>query len=215
MTEVASPSTPGRDPGPGLDRARQAPWWATASTMPPRWPRPEWGSRWAGRARTWPWRRRTWPSWATTFRGCRSPWPSAGPPDAFSGRTSGSPSRCAYFSLAPFMGAAVAVSFFGEPTTGPLLVAGSLMGAGAWLHLTECHEHDHSHEAVVHVHAHVHDEHHGHEHLAGAGEREPHAHEHAHGRLIHRHPHYPDIHHRHGHEAPTSSAGGAAEPGKP
>lgn len=121
----------------------------------------------------------------------------------------------AYFSLAPFMGAVVAVSFFGEPTTGPLLVAGSLMGAGAWLHLTERHEHDHAHEAVVHVHAHVHDEHHGHDHLAGAGEREHHAHEHAHQRLIHRHPHYPDIHHRHGHEAPTSSAGGAAEPEKP
>jgi hypothetical protein len=105
----------------------------------------------------------------------------------------------AYFSLAPFMGAAVAVLFLGEPMTVPLLVAGSLMGVGAWLHLTERHEHDHAHEATAHVHAHIHDEHHGHDHPAGTDEREPHVHEHAHERLTHRHPHYPDIHHRHGH----------------
>jgi drug/metabolite transporter (DMT)-like permease len=104
----------------------------------------------------------------------------------------------AYFSLAPFMGAAVAVLFPGEPMTGPLLMAGSLMGAGAWLHLTERHEHDHAHEAVAHVHAHVHGEHHGHDHPAGTDEREPHVHEQVHQRLTHRHPHHPDTHHRHG-----------------
>ena len=43
----------------------------------------------------------------------------------------------AYFSTAPFIGAAVAVVLLREPVTWPVLGAGSLMALGVWLHLTE------------------------------------------------------------------------------
>jgi drug/metabolite transporter (DMT)-like permease len=103
----------------------------------------------------------------------------------------------AYFSLAPFIGAVLAIGVLGEPITTKLLIAGGLMGLGLWLHLTERHEHWHEHEALEHEHAHVHDEHHRHHHDGPA--REPHSHWHRHEPMRHRHPHYPDLHHRHGH----------------
>jgi drug/metabolite transporter (DMT)-like permease len=105
----------------------------------------------------------------------------------------------AYFSLAPFMGAGFAILIVSEPITPGLLVAGALMTAGTWLHLSERHEHEHSHEPVEHNHSHVHDEHHRHEHEAGAETVGPHAHWHVHDTLVHKHPHYPEIHHRHTH----------------
>ncbi len=105
----------------------------------------------------------------------------------------------AYFSLAPFVGAAVAVPMLGEPVTVTLLVAGGLMAAGLWLHLAERHEHEHAHEELEHEHRHVHDEHHRHAHAADVLASEPHSHRHRHAPLVHRHPHYPDLHHRHGH----------------
>jgi drug/metabolite transporter (DMT)-like permease len=105
----------------------------------------------------------------------------------------------AYFSLAPFVGAAVAVLLLREPVGPSLLFAGGLMAAGTWLHLTEKHEHEHTHEPLEHTHAHVHDDHHRHEHERGTNVSEPHTHPHIHERLVHRHPHYPDIHHRHRH----------------
>jgi drug/metabolite transporter (DMT)-like permease len=105
----------------------------------------------------------------------------------------------AYFSLAPFLGAAFAVVLLREPLGLTMLVAGGLMAAGTWLHLTERHEHEHVHEPVEHTHAHLHDEHHRHDHEGGIDLVEPHTHRHVHERLVHRHPHYPDIHHRHGH----------------
>lgn len=46
----------------------------------------------------------------------------------------------AYFSVAPFFGAALALAS-GEAITLRLLMAGLLMGLGVWLHLTEKHEH--------------------------------------------------------------------------
>lgn len=46
----------------------------------------------------------------------------------------------AYFSVAPFFGALLAL-LMGESVTMPLLVAGALMALGTWLHLTEHHEH--------------------------------------------------------------------------
>jgi len=70
----------------------------------------------------------------------------------------------AYFSLAPFIGAVIAVGLLGEPVTVQLVVAGALMGMGLWLHLAERHEHAHLHETMEHEHAHVHDEHHQHHH---------------------------------------------------
>ena len=104
----------------------------------------------------------------------------------------------AYFSVAPFFGAALALAL-GEPLTLPLLIAGTLMAIGIWLHLTEHHEHAHEHSAVSHAHMHAHDAHHQHEHdFAWAGE-EPHAHPHVHVPLRHEHPHFPDSHHGHRH----------------
>lgn len=105
----------------------------------------------------------------------------------------------AYFATAPFVGAALAVLAFGEPVTGPLLLAAVLMGVGVWLHLTERHEHEHPHEALTHSHRHVHDEHHRHAHAPGDPPGEPHAHVHSHAPLRHRHPHFPDLHHGHSH----------------
>jgi drug/metabolite transporter (DMT)-like permease len=105
----------------------------------------------------------------------------------------------AYFSLAPFAGAALAVALLHDPVTPSLLAAAALMGTGLWLHLAERHEHVHEHEPFDHEHRHVHDEHHRHEHAAGAPPGEPHSHPHHHGRLVHAHPHAPDLHHRHRH----------------
>ncbi|MBM3564519.1 MAG: EamA family transporter [Alphaproteobacteria bacterium] len=111
----------------------------------------------------------------------------------------GSARTGAYFSLAPFIGAAVAVIAFGEQMTTPLAAAGLLMAAGLYLHLSERHEHPHHHADMTHEHAHVHDEHHRHDHSPTDPSGEPHTHVHRHPPLTHRHPHYPDIHHRHEH----------------
>ncbi len=105
----------------------------------------------------------------------------------------------AYFSTAPFIGAVLAVTLFGEPVTAGLMVAGLLIAAGVYLHLAERHEHEHAHEAFAHEHRHVHDEHHQHPHEPGDPVGEPHAHPHRHLPIVHRHPHYPDLHHRHPH----------------
>jgi drug/metabolite transporter (DMT)-like permease len=105
----------------------------------------------------------------------------------------------AYFSLAPFVGAVLAVIMLDEPLSVQLLIAGGLMGFGLWLHLAEQHEHDHVHEAMEHEHRHRHDAHHQHEHAPTDPPGEPHVHWHRHAPLVHRHPHYPDLHHRHGH----------------
>lgn len=105
----------------------------------------------------------------------------------------------AYFALAPFIGAVLAVLFLGDPLTIHLIVAGSLMALGLWLHLAERHEHEHVHQALEHEHRHVHDQHHRHTHAAGEPTDEPHTHWHRHEPLRHKHPHYPDLHHRHAH----------------
>jgi drug/metabolite transporter (DMT)-like permease len=104
----------------------------------------------------------------------------------------------AYFSLAPFIGAVLAVVVFGEAVTIQLVAAGVLMGIGLWLHLAERHDHEHQHEALEHEHSHVHDEHHQHAHDGPVSE--PHSHWHRHEPLRHKHAHYPDLHHRHSHK---------------
>lgn len=106
----------------------------------------------------------------------------------------------AYFSTAPFVGAAAGVLVLGEPVTARLIAAGALMAGGVWLHASERHEHEHVHEPMEHEHLHWHDEHHQHEHPPGTPAGEPHTHRHAHALLSHGHPHFPDIHHRHGHQ---------------
>lgn len=105
----------------------------------------------------------------------------------------------AYFSLAPFIGAALGLVLYREPMTPLFLMAAALMTLGLWLHLSERHAHWHEHEQLEHTHAHLHDEHHHHAHGSGDPTGEPHTHPHRHGRLAHSHPHYPDIHHGHRH----------------
>jgi len=113
-------------------------------------------------------------------------------------RNLGTARTSAYFSLAPFIGAALAVAM-GAPVTGSLMIAGLFMGAGVWLHLTEFHAHRHHHEFLEHEHPHIHDSHHRHRHGFTWNGQEPHSHLHAHERIEHAHRHYPDVHHRHDH----------------
>jgi drug/metabolite transporter (DMT)-like permease len=105
----------------------------------------------------------------------------------------------AYFSTAPFIGAAVSLVLLGESTSSAFWIAAALMGWGVWLHLTEHHEHEHTHEPMEHGHRHTHDEHHQHEHDFAWNSDDPHEHRHRHEALVHKHPHFPDIHHRHSH----------------
>ena len=107
----------------------------------------------------------------------------------------------AYFATAPFAGAVLAVLLLGEMVTVTLFIAGALMAAGVWLHVTERHAHRHSHEPLEHSHEHVHDEHHVHEHQPPVAPGTRHTHAHRHERLTHEHAHYPDAHHRHGHSS--------------
>jgi len=111
----------------------------------------------------------------------------------------GSARTGAYFSTAPFIGAALSIPMFGERITVPLVAAAALMGLGLYLHLTERHEHEHFHEATNHEHRHIHDSHHQHSHGLDDPPGEPHNHWHKHLPMRHKHPHYPDLHHRHGH----------------
>jgi len=106
----------------------------------------------------------------------------------------------AYFSTAPFIGAALALPLFGETPTLALMGAALLMGIGVYLHLAEAHDHEHLHEPLEHEHRHVHDIHHQHEHAPDAPPGEPHSHWHRHPQVLHKHLHYPDLHHRHQHE---------------
>lgn len=102
----------------------------------------------------------------------------------------------AYFSVAPFFGAVLAVAM-GEAITASLLLAGVCMAWGVWLHLTEQHEHEHTHEALEHVHEFLDDDHH--RDIVGCALGNallPHRHKH----YTHTHPHFPDAHHRHDHK---------------
>jgi drug/metabolite transporter (DMT)-like permease len=103
----------------------------------------------------------------------------------------------AYFSLAPFIGAVLAIGLLHEALTFNLALAGLLMGFGLWMHLTERHHHQHEHEALEHEHSHRHDPHHQHSHDGPV--TEPHSHWHRHAPLRHAHLHFPDLHHRHRH----------------
>lgn len=105
----------------------------------------------------------------------------------------------AYYSIAPFFGALLAL-VLGDPVTIPLIIAGGLMAVGVWLHLTERHEHPHTHEGLAHDHWHTHtDGHHEHEHPEPVAPGTSHRHAHVHAEITHTHEHYPDSHHRHTH----------------
>jgi len=106
----------------------------------------------------------------------------------------------AYFSTSPFIGAAIAIVFFHEPTSTLFWVAVVLMSIGVWIHLTENHDHTHTHEPLFHNHHHHHDEHHQHAHDFSWDKNEAHSHPHQHDPVTHAHHHYPDTHHRHKHK---------------
>jgi drug/metabolite transporter (DMT)-like permease len=111
----------------------------------------------------------------------------------------GTARTAAYFSVAPFFGAALAFAVLVETPSAAFWIAAALMALGVWLHISERHEHEHVHEPMEHTHEHAHDAHHRHEHDFPWDGREPHVHPHRHDRLVHHHPHYPDLHHRHHH----------------
>ena len=104
----------------------------------------------------------------------------------------------AYYSIAPFFGALLAL-LLGDTPTWPLALAAALMAVGVWLHLTERHLHQHTHTGVTHSHEHTHDEHHQHEHDHAVPPGTRHTHLHTHQTLNHTHEHYPDSDHRHDH----------------
>jgi drug/metabolite transporter (DMT)-like permease len=108
----------------------------------------------------------------------------------------------AYFSIAPFFGALLAILLLGDPVTAQLLLAGLLMAIGVGLHLLERHSHAHRHVVLTHAHDHTHgagDEHHDHAHDQPIAPGTTHAHDHQHNALIHTHAHFPDTHHQHTH----------------
>ncbi len=108
----------------------------------------------------------------------------------------------AYFSVAPFFGAVLAILLLGEPVTLSLIVAGAFMTVGVLLHLTEKHSHTHTHAVIAHSHEHQHgtgDQHHLHSHNEPLQDNGAHAHWHRHLPITHAHRHFPDSHHQHSH----------------
>lgn len=114
-------------------------------------------------------------------------------------RNMGAARAGAYFSTAPFLGAAIAVAALHEPTPAGFWWSALLMGAGVAFHLSERHSHEHFHEAIVHAHPHTHDGHHEHAHEPPWDGVGPHTHVHRHDALAHDHEHYPDADHDHQH----------------
>lgn len=111
----------------------------------------------------------------------------------------GSARTGAYFSTAPFLGAAISILLLGESISLMFLLAAALMAVGVWIHLMENHAHEHQHERLERDHRHTHDEHHQHTHGFEWDGAEPHSHPHVHTPMRHSHAHFPDVHHRHGH----------------
>jgi drug/metabolite transporter (DMT)-like permease len=114
-------------------------------------------------------------------------------------RDLGTARTAAYFSVAPFFGAGLALLLLAEIPSTAFWIAAALMALGVWLHISERHRHAHVHEPLAHDHPHVHDEHHRHQHAFPWDGKEPHVHPHDHDTLNHSHPHHPDLHHRHRH----------------
>ena len=105
----------------------------------------------------------------------------------------------AYFSAAPFVGAAISLLMLHDVPSPLFWAAALLMGGGIWLHLTEQHAHEHDHEALAHAHEHSHDSHHQHVHDFVWNNADSHSDAHVHAPTRHAHFHYPDLHHRHDH----------------
>lgn len=104
----------------------------------------------------------------------------------------------AFFSLGPFVGAAVSVVLLNEWLGWPMLLAAVLMLLGVAAIVYERHSHVHSHEKTTHAHLHSHDDS-CHDHVHEPVVTGQHLHEHTHSPETHDHVHWPDIHHRHDH----------------
>jgi drug/metabolite transporter (DMT)-like permease len=109
----------------------------------------------------------------------------------------GAAREAAFFTVAPFAGALLAIPLLGQLPTPVDYAAAALMLLGVILLVSARHSHRHKHEALVHEHEHVHDEHHQHHHEGLI--TEPHSHVHRHEPLEHEHSHVSDLHHRHSH----------------
>ena len=103
------------------------------------------------------------------------------------------------FATAPFLGAIIAWTIFGDAITVAAVIALVVAVIGVALVTRSDHAHLHTHPDLEHDHEHVHDDgHHDHEHADGFRGR--HQHPHLHTALEHTHAHVPDLHHRHDHD---------------
>jgi drug/metabolite transporter (DMT)-like permease len=102
------------------------------------------------------------------------------------------------FSVAPFIGALIAISWSRTWPDLAMVVATVLFAFGVYLHITERHSHKHAHEALAHEHPHRHDDGH-HEHTHANFPSGEHSHAHRHEGVEHEHDHAPDAHHDHLH----------------
>lgn len=103
------------------------------------------------------------------------------------------------FSVAPFIGAAVAWALGQRSPVIPTLAAALFFAVAVYLHLTEKHRHRHRHTPLEHEHLHRHDDRH-HDHVHDPSVEGEHGHVHRHDDRTHSHPHAPDAHHQHRHE---------------
>ena len=103
-----------------------------------------------------------------------------------------------FFSLGPFVGAAVSILVLRESLGWVVFPALALMILGVLALVYERHSHEHEHEEITHTHIHAHGDS-GHDHCHTEPVRGPHSHEHTHKAVVHNHVHWPDIHHRHIH----------------
>ena len=112
-------------------------------------------------------------------------------------RIVGAARQGAFFAVAPFAGAALAMPLLGDAPGRYDLLGAAVMALGVLLLLRARHAHLHAHQPLEHEHLHVHDQHHQHTHDGEVSE--PHSHLHRHEAITHEHPHVSDAHHRHRH----------------
>jgi drug/metabolite transporter (DMT)-like permease len=104
----------------------------------------------------------------------------------------------AFYSIGPFVGAAVSLILLDESLSWTMLPAALLMLVGMIAIVYERHSHAHAHQEVTHAHLHSHDDL-SHDHTHESLRIGQHTHEHTHHAVSHDHVHWPDIHHRHDH----------------
>lgn len=115
-------------------------------------------------------------------------------------RMLGAARTSAFYAVAPFIGALLAILIFGQDFNWQFITAAIVMMAGAGLAIAERHRHAHRHEPLTHEHRHSHnDGHHDHQHNGAIQAGVEHSHLHSHEEQQHSHAHTPDAHHDHKH----------------